>query len=266
MGTRTTTNGSPTYRFTPGNPDGLNFPDSGHVAGNPPFVFMTGGGAAANTDPALTGMDRLLDKLTDEGGYTIGQANVPWYLGSDIPPYDCHGAIDDACAWLRNPANGVNASNDPPVLIGMSNGWICAIAYALSNPVTAIIGIATPVDNKAVYDTDYGGGRAVFETAWSVTYPTPLPERASPAQIPDQYLAYDPEIGQKVCAFYSASDFLFAPAQQMFLVSIGAEMHNYGVVGHGDGSLLTVLNGPPPADFVDADRMLEFVNERVATL
>lgn len=260
MGIRTVTNGTDSYRFTPGQPDGLNTPVGGPVPGKPPFIWMTGGGQRANNNPAAVGFDRLLDKLTDEGGYTLAQPDVPWMLGNDT----AMSRINDAIAWVRNPANGVHATNDPPLFLGFSNGWICASIWMLNNPITGVVGCLAPVDNKIIYETDYGGGRQAFEDAWGVTYPTPLPERASPYQNIANYPLED--FRDKIQIFYSCSDYIMAPQQMSWFTRMMAEQHNIGPIGHTGTWGSIWLGDTGPADLIDADAMLDFVNRCVAAL
>lgn len=267
--TRTVTTGTGLdWRFTAGEPDGLNVPSTGPVAGLPPCVWITGGGLEANSNPSTTGFDRILDALCEVGGYSFAQVNAPWFLGND----NVQDRIDDAVAWLRDPANGINASMDAPILLGFSNGAICSLRYARDNTITAVVLCLPPVDNDLVYTTNYGGGREVFEHGdpakpgggWGITYPgTPhLPDRGSPWGHEDEYEG----LGGKICVFYSASDYIFAPQDMGFYTLIRAEMHNLGPIGHIGTWSTSWLGETGPADQIDTDRLVAFVDERVAAL
>lgn len=247
--TRTTGTG----RFTPGVVDAIDEPAGGFTPDEPPFIWITGGDIPADGDPAVIGMDRILNGLT-AAGHTILQANAPYYLGNDLSM----SRVNDAIAYAR--AN-FGATDDPPILMGVSNGWACMIVYARQFPITGIIGILTVAAGRDGYIDDpqgTGGGlRAAIENAWDVTYPTMPPDRFSPY---DDRLNYPNLIG-KVQAWYAGNDPLYVMQQMSFLQSppIFAEMHNLGSTGH----LGTFTDATVPADHVDLPRLIAFSEERM---
>lgn len=267
---RTTQDGSSsgqTGRFTPGQADALNTPSAGastlvtglpsttvnYNPGRPPFIWMTGGGTAANADPANVGMDRILDYLCENRGYSICQPNVPWLLGND----DALDRIDDAVAWAR--AN-LGATDDPPILMGVSNGWVCAIVYARQLPVSGVAGMLTPCGSVDWYLATAPGSQGDFlgvieriEDAWGVSWPALPPARWSPFDDVANY-----PVGLKVHMQYSCCDPLIVGTQMAFGAMIRAEMHNVGGTGHlgaFDGTAAT-----EPIDNVDEVALADFID------
>lgn len=257
---RTTTNGtsgSPAFRFTAGQPDAIDEPTT-VITGLPPFIWMTGGGTAANTNPATIGMDVKLNAFTN-AGYSIMQPNVPWLLGNPI----AMSRIEDAIAYARA---HYGATMDPPILMGLSNGWICAAEYMRQFPVTCVIGLLPVADASTPYENDDLGLRARVEEAFDpevepgFAYPDPIPSGYDPYRDVDQWIAQD--LQGRVQGWYSASDLLYASAQMSFLAQIGAEMHNIGAYGH----LGTLDDFTAPVAHMDEDLMVEFVDNAVAAL
>lgn len=297
-GVRTTTNGTsgtPPFRFTPGQPDGLNTPATGtgtfgslHFnSGLPPVLFLTGGGTKADVTPTTVGATRILDALNDSPlGLSIGQPNVPWALGgpgttgsppgtpgtgtATTPHYTLavtEDAIDDACAWMR--AN-LGCTADPPILIGMSNGWVCAITYARDHPVSGVVGFLTVTAGKDGYDdaalqTSYGIHDRITE-AWNtngVAYPS------DGKYSPFNDIANYPDLKGKIQAWYSCNDPLLASQQMSFLQRppIWAEMHNLGDYGHlGVLTISGELITPDPVNHVNTTEVVRFVTDIVMAL
>lgn len=263
MSIRTTTNGtsgSPAYRFTAGQPDAINLPNAGFQSGLPPFIWITGGGTPANNDPGLIGMDVKLDALCDDSdyGWPIMQANAPWLLGNSI----ARSRINDAATYAR--AN-YGATMDPPILMGVSNGWICVLEYARLFPITAMIGILTVTDASTPYVNDDLGLQQRLVDAMQpeypgFAYPSPVPSGYDPFRDVSQWLGQGLE--GKIQAWYSASDLLYARAQMSFLTQVQAEMHNIGAYGH----LGTLDNFAAPVQHIDEAEMVRFVNDIVAAL
>lgn len=224
---RTTTNGtsgSPAYRYTAGQPDSLYTPNGGNVPGKPPIIFMTGGGTRANVDPAGINMDVHLVGIT-AAGMTVMQPDVPWLGGNDL----AMTRIQDAANWGYANLGCVG----DPIVIGISNGWACAILYARQYPITGIVGILPVVAGKDGYLSDDAAIRAMgirerIETAWSVTYPTLPVAKFSPYDDVANY----PDLRNKAQLWYAAGDALFVSEQMAFGARIGAEMHNVGAYGH----------------------------------
>lgn len=275
MSTRTVTSGAGSdWRFTPTAPDALNVPATGIVTGRPPCIWATGGGIRANADPAATGFDRILDYVCDNRGYSFAQIDVPWYLANDgVQP-----RVDDCLDWLRDPGNPVQATNDDPIFIGFSNGAICALRYGRDNNYTAAALCLPPVDNDRVYTTDYGGGQEVFEHGnpavpgggWGPYIPAldpytagdHLPTRGQPWGNESEYL----HLGRQTLAFYSASDYIFAPQDMGFYTMIGATMVNIGPIGHVGTWSSIWLGETGPADLIDVEVMGDFFDAAVAAL
>lgn len=255
-----------TDTFTPGVPNTLYTPSAGVTPGLPPCVFITGGGIRANVDPAATGFDRILEIGCDDYGFSFGQVDLPWALANDL----VQPRITDALAWLRNPAKGINASNDDLCGLGYSNGAICLLRWGLDNDVTALAECLAPVDNDQVYTTNYGSGQGVFEDAWAPYIPAlkpytagdHLPDRGSPWGHADDYQ----HLRRKVILFGSASDYIFAPQYMSFFTQIAADIVNIGPIGHVGTWGTTWLAEAAPADRIDADRLFGFWQERIALL
>lgn len=259
MSTRTTTtgtSGTPAFRFSSGQPDGLNEPATagplgvhGALTGRPPVVWMTGGGTLANADPATIGMDRILDYLCDVGGYTIGQPNVPWLLGNAT----AMSRIDACAAWLRTWRGATSA---PPILLGVSNGWVCAIIYARQFAITGIAGILPVTAGKDGYNSAELQAsydiRGHIQDAWGVTYPTLPPARFSPY---DDIANY-PDLDGKGWAAYSACDPLLVPQQVSFLVRKRFKITNLGSTGH----LGPLSDSSAPVDQVDEVDLLAHID------
>lgn len=295
-GVRTTKDGvGANWRYTVGYEDGLNTPSSGsnmfgslfYNPGLPPIIFLTGGGTKADTSPTGAGMTRILDKLNDSpAGYSIAQPSVRWALGgpgttgspagtpgtgtATSPNYTLaitEDAIDNACAWMRT---NLGCTNDPPIIIGVSNGWVCAIIYARDNPVSGIVGMLTVTAGKDGYDdaalqSSYGIHDRIKE-AWNtngVAYPT------DGKYSPFDDIANYPDLRGKVQAWFSANDPLLAPQQSSFLQRppIFAEMHNLGDYGHlGVLTISGELVTPDPVNHVDDTEVLRFIDDIVAGL
>lgn len=280
-GIRSTTSGAGAdWRFSAGQPDGLNIPSTGAVAGLPPFLWMTGGGTPASNSPTPSGMTRILDALND-AGYSVAQPNVPWYLGgpgTTGPPGAglrvTETAIDEAIAWCRQPIGGnplvpagLGATNDPPILMGVSNGWVCSIIYARTEPVTGLVGILPVVAAKDVYDSEDTtirgfGLRERIEDAWNSTFPTyPTDPKWDPYGDIDNY----PDLRGKVQCWYTANDPIMVTQMMSFYQRppIFAEAHNLGAYGHL-GELFDA--GASPIARIDEVRLVEFVDDLVAGL
>ncbi len=273
--TRTTTDGSttmPPYRFTAGYPDAINTPAGGNIPGNPPIVFMTGGDLAANSDPALIGADRILNAFTDNG-YTVCQCHVPMGQNTDSPttPQNVAAIGNDASVGLSGAGAmeriadtityaraNLGATMDPPIILGISNGWVCGIIYARQYAITGLIGILPVVDTDSIHNDDAGGLRKVINYEWQVASVAALPARARVLNDAPNY----PDLFGKVQAWYSGNDEFYVAAEMSFLTQIRAEQHNLGAYGH----LGTFNDATYPCDHVDITRMIAFVNECIANL
>jgi hypothetical protein len=285
--TRTVNDGASsgqTGRFTPGQPDGLDCPSTGsntlpngqkYNPGRPPMIWTTGGGTPANNDPAKVGMDRILEYLCEDRGYSWCQPNVPWLLGNPTAT----DRIDDAVTWAR--AN-LGATDDPPILMGMSNGWVCAIVYARQFDVAGVVGLlpvtagvdgyVNPRDDPVINGF---GIRGHVEDAWGVTYPT-MPQDGpilSGSASPMRWSPYDDALAGnyptrlfgKVQMHYSCCDPLYASEQMAFGQMIRAELHNVGATGHL-GTFDPSLASTEPADNVDVVKLADFVDRMVEAL
>lgn len=272
MGVRTTSNGAP-GRFTADQPDGLNLPDYGAVAGRPPVIFITGGGTLASADPATISMDTVLDAFTDSATeYAVGEPNAPWSLGgpgsTGSPPgtpgtnHTSHltlvvtpTAINNCAAWMRT---NLGCSALPPILIGVSNGWVCSIIYARDNPVTGIIGLLPVVnghDGLVSEDATIRGLglRERIGDAWNTTGTTPPTD---PRYSPYDDIANYPNLVGKLQLWYSCNDPLFVGGQMAFGARMRAEMHNVGDYGH----LGTLFDGGLPVGHADPLAMVAFAD------
>lgn len=272
---RTTTDGSttsPPYRYTAGEPDGLNEPATGYVAGLPPFVWSTGGtNITANSNPAGVGMDIALDAICEALGFPIAQYNAPGFIGK-MP--DTANRIDDAVAWLR--ANR-GATNDPPICMGPSGGWVNSNSYARLYPVTAVIGILPVVDATSIYRNDDFGFQNLVETQYGLTY-NPSDPDAPGSRIPDGFDPYrdvemwpHSDLEHKYWCSYSGNDTLYVGSQMAYGQRIGngtAEYHNHGGYGHQGKIDLSNggFDGSDPVAHMDMDRLIDFINERLAAL
>lgn len=275
--TRTTqdgvSNGQP-GRFTPGFADAVNTPTGGPIPGKPPFVWMTGGGTAASADPSKIGMDVKLDALT-AAGFSIVQPDTPWYLGgpgsTGSPPGTpgsglrrTEDAIADAIAW----SNANLGTVGDPILMGVSNGWVCSIIYARDRPVLGIIGFLTVtagVDGYLSNDQTLRGLglRERIALAWnadaSTTPPTlPTDLRFSPYDDVNGYLPENrvglASLYGKVQGWYACNDPILVTQQMNFLQRIRAEMHNVGAFGH----LGSFFDGSLPVTHADTTKVVNF--------
>lgn len=234
MGTRTTTSGSGAdFRFTSGQPDGLNDPAGGFNPGLPPMVWITGGSIAANSNPSGIGATRLLDALTDGArGYTVAQCNAPALIGNPTST----GRIDDAIAWLRANRGAVG----PPIVWGISNGWVCSIIYARRKAFTAaavlgVGGILTPTDAYDAWIDNQFGLRATVDAAWGSTYPTISPtDLGHPEWDPNTDVENYDKVGlrDRGHMWLCPGDFLYGEQQMQFGALLGLGMTNVGPYGH----------------------------------
>ncbi len=251
--TRTTTSGSGAdWRFTAGQPDAIDAPSGGSTVGEPPILWMTGGDVAANADPALIGMDRILNGLV-AAGHTIGQPNVPNLLGSPA----CWSRINDCIAYLRAHHG---ASDDPPIIIGVSNGSSCGTSFMRIYPISGFIGILPVVDATQIYVDDLLGYRHPIEVAFAITYPAPIPSGFDPWR---DIAMWDRDGLRGLLQVWATSgDLIYQPQQFSFWAQMWAEFHNVGNSGH----LGTLSDATVTLDAIDLDRLVAFVAERIAAL
>lgn len=263
MSIRTTTDGTsttPHFRYTSGQPDGLNLPNTGTAyVGKPPMLWMTGGDISADSDPATIGMDRILNDLCDVGNFAIMQPNTPYFLGNDTAV----ARINAAVTWAR--AN-LGATNDPPIIGGTSNGWYCSIIYARQFPVTGVWGVlpvTAGIDGYLDQELeDNYSLRTHIKNAWGT------PAGNDPHNLPPRFSAYDDihhyptSLFGKIIAWYSACDPLLVPQQMSFAARMRMEVHNIGNTGH----LGPLFDSTEPCAGVDTTRLRAFFNERIAAL
>lgn len=200
-----------------------------------PVIYMTGGGNLPSV--GLQEAEAMIHAVTDLG-YRVYMPSVPWLLGNST----ARSRIDDTLVYAK--ADG--CADLPPIIIGVSNGSICAMLWARDHACGGIVSILPPLDCEYLYQNNVLGLQANWQTAWSVTAPTPLPAHASPlaealagtlSAVPMQlYYSSDDTItqGAAASAAAGATAFLSAAARP------GNTSSSVGALGH-TGAALTAM-------------------------
>jgi pimeloyl-ACP methyl ester carboxylesterase len=147
------------------------------------LIFCHGAGASADSGMAV-GVSNKLPALA-AAGYPIAICDLgaAAYSGQAWANADSMSAMDAAWTFLKSQ---MNVKTDKVYLWGDSMGTCTSMAWTRVNLATvAALGVTVPVlDPNDIYQNNKGTGlRAGMQTAWGVTYPTPLPSVATWAPV-----------------------------------------------------------------------------------
>lgn len=207
-----------------------------------PVIYCHGGSADATqaAGVGLAGIPAILQAITSHlfspVAPTLGTAH--WGNPAAL------ARVSDAADW----ATENRAATGPAVLIGVSMGATAALNYAADNPndIACVIGIIPAVDLEALRVADPSGARAGIDTAYSVTYPDPLPEGSNPAERTSEL--------DLPIQLWTASDDVTSTNADTFADATGATLIDVGALGHDNDAV----------DAVDIDVLLEFIETAIA--
>lgn len=208
----------------------------------PGVIFSPGGGGAGATS-LVTPNNEIRSLIFAVAEYypvlAIDDAGMAFANASDIA---------DMTAALNFLHNQPGVDSGPVGCIAVSQGNTVAMNYYRDFPgtISCVAGIIPLVDMEDVRTNDNEGFRDEIDSAWGVTYPTPLPEGANPAD--------DPPLGLPWQAWYSAWDNIVTEQTVLNMATVlDAEAINVGDNGH---SPLTVAA-------VDSKQMIRFLKENI---
>lgn len=149
--------------------------------------------------------------------------------------------VEDSVTFSRE---SLSATDDPPILIGVSMGTVTAFQYARSFPCAGVINILPIINLQWCRENDPEGidATASIEAAWSIGSSDPLPENSDPLQYADQlvdiplqlWYANDDDVSHDILDFVDIT---------------GAEVYNLGDLGHTSAAVSAI----------DIDKVLTFV-------
>jgi acetyl esterase/lipase len=216
-----------TGRFTAGAIDVLI-----HLPGDPepkaPIIVCHSGDSDARQATGLFSLPDVKAKVRAAAalGHPVGCITQPLASYGNIP---ARSRVDDALTWMRNPVNGINATNDPAGVMGFSMGGTLTLNWVADNPddTAWYATFLTPWNITSIYETDLGGvgHRAGIAAANSIIVGAPLPAGAAP----DQRVA---ELVGIPGLLTGASDDLLSSGLAGFATDVEARYVNAGAVGH----------------------------------
>lgn len=185
----------------------------------------------------LTGFDEashICDALIAEG-FRIYQPSLVNFFGTATAT----SRINDTLTFAA--ADGCGGL---PILVGQSNGATSSLYWAATHPCAAVVALIPAIDVQASYEANTSGVRAVYESAYSITYPTPIPDAGNPMTLA---MAGDLD-NTPVQVWYASNDAFstltveaYATAVEGFLANAPlSEAHDVGALGHTEAAVQAV--------------------------
>lgn len=206
-----------------------------------PVMYLHGSSADAGeiVGSTATGSIRLINTAIADAGFAMAAVTATQLWGNATSLTRLTSGRD----WL---VDTLLAQDAPVALVGVSHGTAWAFAYAAVNPslVSAIVGILPIADVENVRDDDLGGHRSDIDTAWGITYPTPLPQAGNP-------LLNTATLAGVPMQLWYASDDAYSTGISDFATATNAELHDVGALGHTDAAV----------DAVDIPDVIAFIEE-----
>lgn len=193
-----------------------------------PLIWMTGGINTAESYGYI-GFQAHLDALMVER-FSGAMPSIPGQLGNAT----AKATIAATRQYLIDRNRGKSGKI---ILSGRSNGCVSSMLYAADHPeqIAGIVGFLPPIDAQYLYDNNTGGLQASYEAAYGITYPTPLPNGASPMDA--SVLAAIADI--PILLYYASNDTITTGGDKLddFVAATNTTLVDVGALGHTDAAV-----------------------------
>lgn len=193
----------------------------------PPVVYLHGAASDATESLGfITPAVRSFLFALARHGFTVVAPSAPGAWGNT----SAMNKLSDVLALARSE---LNASGEPPVILGASHGGAWAIKAADTFPVAGLVLFIPAVHLQAIRETNpiNLNQRAVIDAAWGVTYPEPLPPGAE---------VFDRDISNTPAIINYAPDDPISIDIQDFATRNGAALYSVGNLGHSNEAVEAV--------------------------